>query len=135
MSDYISLVIKKIHDFKIKYYRVWTIEAHEALGEHSWMRQIDSITLKEIKEEDGSDIDIVEGLYTKALLSQLIKYEHKNRTHIYTTAVEILFTLEDEFAYKSYEDKQRFKALLSQIHKTSTEDLDTFIARFDELTT
>jgi hypothetical protein len=41
--------------------------------------------------------------------------------------------LEDEFAYKSREDEQRFKALLSQIHKTNAEDLNTFIAQFDEL--
>jgi hypothetical protein len=37
------------------------------------------------------------------------------------------------FAYKSREDEQRFKALLSQIRKANAEDFDAFIARFDEL--
>jgi hypothetical protein len=41
--------------------------------------------------------------------------------------------LKDEFVYKFSKDGQRFKALLSQIHKTNAEDLNTFIARFNEL--
>jgi hypothetical protein len=47
--------------------------------------------------------------------------------------VEIWSALEDEFAYKSCENDQRFRALLTQIRKTNAEDLDTFIAWFDEL--
>jgi hypothetical protein len=60
------------------------------LEKYGWMRWIDLITsIKEIKEEDGSETDIIEGLLVKALLSQSIEYEHKNRTRDYTTAVEI----------------------------------------------
>jgi hypothetical protein len=54
---------KKIRDFNVKYYAAWAIEAREALEECGWMRWIDPATpTKEIKEEDGSEIDIVEGL-------------------------------------------------------------------------
>jgi hypothetical protein len=77
-------------------------------------------------------MDIVEGLRAKAFLSQSIGYEHKNKICDCTTAAEIRSALEDEFAYKSREDEQRFKALLRQIYK-NTEDLDTFIAQFDKL--
>jgi gag-polypeptide of LTR copia-type len=123
-----------IRDFNVKYYAAWAIEAREALEERGWMKWINPATqTREIKEEDGSEIDIVEGLRAKALLSQSIRYEHKNRIRNCTRAAEIWSALEDEFAYKSWEDEQRFKAWLSQIHKTHAEDLDTFIARLDEL--
>jgi hypothetical protein len=126
--------MKKIHDFNVKYYAAWAIEAHEALVEHGWMRWIDpATTTKEIKEEDGSEIDNVEWLHAKALLSQSIEYKHKNRTHDCTTAAEIWSALGDEFAYRSHEDEQRYKALLSQIHKTSAKDLKASIAQFEEL--
>jgi hypothetical protein len=132
MSDHIGPVIKKIRDFNVKYYPAWAIEAREALEERGGMRWIDPATpTKEIKEED--EIDIVDGLRAKALLSHSIGYELKNRVRDCTAALEFWSGLEDEFAYKSREDEQRFKALLSQIHKTNTEDLDTFIAWFDEL--
>jgi hypothetical protein len=63
-------IVKKIHDFNIKYYVAWTIEACEPLEERGWVRWINPATLtKEIKEEDGSEIDIVEGLCAKVLLS------------------------------------------------------------------
>jgi hypothetical protein len=105
------------------------------LEEHGWMKWIDPATAtKEIKEEEGSETDIVEGLCAKALLSQSIGFEHKNRICDCTTAVDIWFALGDEFGYNSHEDEQRLKPLLSQICKASTEDLDTFIVRFDELT-
>jgi gag-polypeptide of LTR copia-type len=134
MGNHIGPVIKKIRNFNVKYYSAWAIEAREALEERGWMRWIDPATpTKEIKEENGSEIDIIEGLRAKALLSQSIGYEHKNRIHDCTTAAEIWSAFEDKFAYKSCEDEQRFKALLSQIRKTNAEDLDTFIASFDEL--
>jgi hypothetical protein len=80
MSDHIGPVIKKIRDFNIKYYAAWAIEAREALEERGWMKWINPATLtREIKEEDGSEINIIERLCAKALLSQSIGYEHKNR--------------------------------------------------------
>jgi hypothetical protein len=89
MSDHIGPVIKKICDFNVKYYAAWAIEAREALEGRGWMRCIDPATpTKEIKE-DGSGIDIVEGLRAKALLSQSIGYEHKNRIRDCTAAAEI----------------------------------------------
>jgi hypothetical protein len=128
MSDHVGPVIKKIRDFNAKYYAAWSIEACEVLEEHGWMRCINPATpTKEIKDEDGSEIHIVEGLHAKALLSQSIGYKHKNRIRDCATAADIWSTLEDEFPYKSHEDEKRFKALLSQIRKTSSEDLDTFI--------
>jgi hypothetical protein len=102
MSDHIGPVIKKIRDFNVKYYAVQAIKACEALEECGWMRWIDPATpTKDIKEEDGSEADIVEGLCAKVLPSQSIGYEHKNRTRDCTTVAEIWSALEDEFAYKS----------------------------------
>jgi hypothetical protein len=56
-------------------------------------------------EEDGFEIDIVEGLHAKALLSQSIGYKNKNKTHDCTPVMDICSTPVDEFAYKSHEDK------------------------------
>jgi hypothetical protein len=68
ISDHISPIIK-IHDFNVKYYTAWAIEACEALEEHSWMKWINPATLKkDIKEEIESEINIIEGLQAKALL-------------------------------------------------------------------
>jgi hypothetical protein len=56
-------------------------------------------------EEDGFEIDIVEGLHAKALLSQSIGYKNKNKTHDCTPVMDICSTPADEFAYKSHKDK------------------------------
>jgi hypothetical protein len=70
ISDHVGLVISDLND---KCCAAWSIEAHEALEECGWMRWIDSATpTKEIKDEDGVETNIVEGLCAKALLSQLI---------------------------------------------------------------
>jgi hypothetical protein len=133
MSDHAGPVINKIRDFNVKY-AAWAIKAPEALEERGWMKWIDLKTPMKQKEEDRSGIDIVEGIRAGVLLLQSIGCEHKNRIRDYITASQIWSALEVAFAYESREDEQCSKALLSQIGKTSAEDLDTFIARFDELT-
>jgi hypothetical protein len=106
MSDHIDPIIKKIYDFNINYYTAWAIETREALKQYSWMRWIDSTTrIKEIKEENESDIDNIEGLHIKALLSQSIGYKHKSKIRDCTIVVNIWFTLEDKFVYKFLEGK------------------------------
>jgi hypothetical protein len=72
-------------------------------------------------------------IVTRACLIEAIPFQMYSKFHGSTYTFEIWNALKEEYQHKSREDRLRIEGQLNTIRKTSEENLDQFIERFEKL--
>lgn len=127
--------------FEPKFYRQWASVVKDAFSERDWNNYLvmpaPVVTpSSEAGKEPVTTPFIPDASITaraKAFLSQSIEFKYQPSIETCTSAAEILSVFPQRYGQRSRDDELRLEAELLSLVKLSTETLDEYIEKFDNL--
>jgi hypothetical protein len=137
---------KELPKFEPRYYRQWASIVKDAFAERDWNNYLvtpaPTITPAVIAQDDTTITpstttpfrpDPSISARAKAFLSQSIEYKYQPSIETCTSAAEIWTVFLQRYGQRSRDDELRLEAEMLSLTKLSTQTLDEFIEKFDDL--
>src|SRR5438046_1943169 len=132
---------KELPKFEPRYYRQWARVVKDAFAERDWNDYLITpapITVPSTEAGQSATItafspDASITARAKAFLSQSIEFRYQPSIETCETAAEIWSVFLQRYGQRSRDDELRLEAELLSLLKLSTETLDEYIEKFDNL--
>ena len=136
---------KELPKFEPMYYRYWANAVKDALAERDWMNYLippafvppsTAVTPASDASSTTSTVftpDPITSARVKAFLTQSIDFRYQAAIEHCTSAAEIWSVFQARYGQRSRDDELRLEAELLSLVKLSTQTLDQYIERFDDL--
>ena len=120
---------KEFPQFEPKYYRYWATIVKDAFAEHNRM---DYLLLP--PPDSSFTPDLTVSARVKAFLSQSVQYSHRAYIDGCDNAGMVIWTIFlQRYSQTSRDDELRLEAELLSLVKLSTQSLDEYIEKFDDI--
>src|SRR5271170_1984503 len=119
---------KELPQFEPKYYRYWASIVKDSFAECDWMNY-----LLPPPPDSSFTPDPTVSAHAKAFLSQSVQYSHRASIEGCDNTAEIWTVFLQRYGQRSRDDELRLKAELLSLVKLSTESIDEYIEKFDNI--
>jgi len=119
---------KELPQFEPKYYRYWANIVKDAFAERDWMNY-----LLPPPPDSSFTPDPTVSARAKAFLSQSVQYSHRASIEGCDNTAEIWTVFLQRYGQRSRDDELRLEAELLSLVKLSTQSLDEYIEKFDDI--
>jgi len=146
MSTSQKYAIKALREFEPIYYRQWASQVKNAFAEREWDDYLVTpppelpTPSSSTSQDAGGELEPIPfkpdshiNALAKAFLSQSIPYRYQPAIEDCASAAEIWAIFIERYGTRSREEELRYESELLSLVKLSTETIDTFIEKFDNL--
>src|SRR5271169_2435557 len=132
---------KELPKFQPKYYRQWACVVKDAFAERDWNDYLITPAPVTVPSTEAGQSVTVSTFFpdasitarAKAFLSQSIEFKYQPSIESCETAAEIWSVFLQRYGQRSRDDELRLEAELLSLIKLSTETLDEYIEKFDNI--
>src|SRR5271169_1501453 len=132
---------KELPKFQPKYYRQWACVVKDAFAERDWNDYLITPAPVTVPSTEAGQSVTVSTFFpdasitarAKAFLSQSIEFKYQPSIESCNTAAEIWSVFLQRYGQRSRDDELRLEAELLSLLKLSTETLDEYIEKFDNI--